>query len=55
MIEMAQWIRIWVFSMEVPGSSSGKIFHAPFPCSDYSIRVFQPHNLQLFGFCLVTL
>ena len=25
------------------------------PCSDCSIRVFRPHDLQLFGFCLVTL
>ena len=32
------------------------IFNASFlPRSDCSIRVFLPQDLQLFGFCLVTL
>ena len=47
MIAAARWLRIWVFSMEVPCSNAGKfccffdIFHAPFlPHGDCSIRVF---------------
>ena len=60
MIAVSQWLRIWVFSMEIPGSNAGKLFsnilHAPFlPDGDCSIRIFQPHDLQLFGFFLVTL
>ena len=59
MIAAVQWLRIWVFSMEVSGSNTGKflnIFPAPFlPRGDCSIRVFRPCDLQLFGFCLVTL
>ena len=33
MITEAQWLRIWVLSMEVPGSNADKLvrhFHAPF-------------------------
>ena len=43
MIAVTQWLRIWVFSMEVPSLNAGKffdIFHASFlPCSDCSIRI----------------
>ena len=58
MIAATQWLRIWVFSVEVPGlnTSIQVHFHAPFlPHNDCCIRVFQPCNLQLFDFCLVTL
>ena len=59
MIAAAQWLRIWVFSMEVADLNAGKIsdmIHAPLlPRGDCSIRVFRPGGLQLFGFCLVTL
>ena len=42
--------------MEVAGSNAGRAFQ-PFHLlhGDCSIRVSQPHNLQLFGFCLVTI
>ena len=56
MIAAAKWLRIWMFSMEVPGSNAGNIFHAPFlPSGDCFIKVFRPRDLQLFGFCLATL
>ena len=55
---MAQWLMIWVFSVEIPGLNPSQqlSFLCTFlPCSDCSIRVILPHDLQLFGFCLVTL
>ena len=59
MIAAAQWLRIWMFGVEVAGSNAGKFFPTFsctfLPCGDFSIRVFQPYELQLFGFCLVTL
>ena len=57
MIAVAQWLRICMFSMEVPGLNDGKTFfmHLFLLCSDSFIRVFEPRNLQLLGFCLVTL
>ena len=46
MIAVAQRLRIQVFSMEVPGSNAGNIFHAIFYSAvvkillEYSIRIF---------------
>ena len=44
MIAVAQWLRIWVFSMEVSGSNAGKklffdIFNAPFYWSISTLRL----------------
>ena len=45
MIAASQWLRIWMFNMEVPGSNAGKYFpdilHAPFLShGNCSIRIF---------------
>ena len=51
MIAVAQWLSIWVFSMEVLGSNTGNyfanFFHAPLlTYSDCSIRVFQLSTMR---------
>ena len=52
MIAAAQWLRIWVIRMELPGSKAGKFCSTFFMYYDCSIRIFQPCDLQLFGCCL---
>ena len=51
MIAVAQWSRILVVSVKVPGSNAGQFF-STFSCTflprgDCSIRVFRPRDLQL--------
>ena len=52
----AQWVKIWVFSMEIPGSNTGKfvsnIFHAPFyPVVTVQLQYFYPmiYNCLVFA------
>ena len=57
MIAAAQWLRIWVFSMEVPGSNAGKIFfyiyHAPFlPAVTVLLEYFDPEIYSCLVFAL---
>ena len=45
MIAEAQWLKIWVFSMEVPGSNTGKFF-STFPCTFFYPMVTVLSTLQ---------
>ena len=44
MTAAAQWLRIWVFSMEVPGSNNGKLFR------HFSCIIFTPVTVVLEQF-----
>ena len=57
MIVVAQWLRIWVFSIEVPGLNTGKIFpdifHAHFcPIVTDPLEYFDPVIYSCLGFAL---
>ena len=59
-IVVAQWLRIWVFRMEVHGLKPGILFadsfHALYyPAVTVLLEYLDSVILQLFGFCLVTL
>ena len=56
MIAAAHWLRIWVFSMEIPSSNASSllfdIFHAPFyPTVTVLLEYFDPtiYNCLVFA------
>ena len=44
MIAAAQWIRIWVLSMEIPGSNTGKFY------STFFMHLFYPMMIVLLEY-----
>ena len=59
MIAVAQWLNIWVFTMEVPGSNSGNFF-STFSCIFYPtvtvlLEYLDPTIYSCSFFCFVIL
>ena len=53
MIAVAQWLRIWVFSMEVPSLNAGKFFSITFlPAVTVLLEYFNPTIYSCLVFAL---